>query len=47
MDKYLIYPCIVPVARHGMFGVAVARLHRDPGEMSIVPIESPGSVYWG
>ena len=47
MVKYLIYPCIVPVARYRMFGIAVARLYRGPGKTKIVPIESPGSVYWG
>ena len=23
--KYLLYLCILPVARHGLFGIAVAR----------------------
>ena len=47
MVKYLLYPCIVHVARHGMFEMAVARLYRGPEKMSVGPIEFPGFVQWG
>ena len=44
--KHHLYPSSVPVARHGRFGIAVAVLYRGPEKTKIVPIESPGSVYW-
>ena len=44
---YLLYPSVVPVARHRMFPLAVARLHKGPRKTSMVPIESLGYVYWG
>ena len=47
MAKNLLYLCILQVARHGMFGIAVARLFRGPGKTSISLIISPGSVHWG
>ena len=37
MVKYLLSQCVVPVASHRMFGVAVARQHRGPSKMLIVP----------
>ena len=44
MVKYLPYLCILPVARHRVLGIAVARLHRGPGKTPMAPIECQGSV---
>ena len=47
MGRFLKYPLIMPVTRHGMFQTAVARQHGDPRKIAIVPLKPQESVYLG